>query len=122
LAATGSFARSSIIQPPSTPSLATTPTTIAETPVPQSQRTRKRGVPLTQDDVELEAEKKKPRIQATTNSDAFNTNISMMKDQVVRRQNKVELANQWATLGIKTVSLYARAGSMTTASAIMDCS
>ena len=40
-------------------------------------------------------EKKKPRIRAAADGDAFDTIISMMKDQQAgRRQNKVELAIQ----------------------------
>jgi hypothetical protein len=63
--------------------------TIAETPIPQ--RTQKRGIPLRQDDIELEPKKKKVRNQE---GDAFDIIVGLMKDQQAGHRNKVELAIQ----------------------------
>ena len=94
--ATGFFAKS-LIQPLSTLSL-TTPSTPSSTatsvaPIPP-QRSRKRGIPMRQEDIELESEKKKPRMRAGTEADAFELIVSVIKDQQARRCNKVEQAIQ----------------------------
>jgi hypothetical protein len=49
---------------------------------------------MRQEDTELEPEKKKPRMRAGTEADAFELIVSVMKDQQAGRRNKVEQAIQ----------------------------
>jgi hypothetical protein len=96
LSATGVFARSSRIQLPSILLIggASTLSIRRDIPIPfPLQQTCKCGVPIAQEDTELEPNRKRQQTQ-TTNIDIYNMIISVIKDQQARCCNNIELAIQ----------------------------